>query len=71
QHQYRPTALRDMCVQVTLPASISLPKQHELTYYMQRDGIVKSIGGLICPGVLLAADCEGAAKTATRPPEDR
>jgi hypothetical protein len=38
---------------------------------MQRDGIVKSIGGLICPGVLLAADCEGAAKTATRPLEGR
>src|ERR1700724_3387788 len=47
QYQYRPTALRDMCVQVTLPASISAAKQHELTYYRQRDGIVKSVGGLI------------------------
>src|SRR6185503_6999690 len=47
QHQYRPTALRDMCVQVTLPASIYAAKQHMLTYYMQRDGIVKSIEGLI------------------------
>jgi hypothetical protein len=39
--------LRDMCVQVTLPASIYAAKQHVLTYYMQRDGIVKSIEGLI------------------------
>jgi hypothetical protein len=36
-----------MCVQVTLPASIYAAKQHELTYYMQRDGIVKSVEGLI------------------------
>src|ERR1700752_163316 len=47
QHQYRPNALRDMCVQVTLPASIYAAKQHVLTYYMQRDGIVKSVEGLI------------------------
>jgi hypothetical protein len=36
-----------MCVQVTLPASIYAAKQHAVTYYMQRDGIVKSIEGLI------------------------
>lgn len=36
-----------MCVQVTLPASIYAAKQHVLTYYMQRDGIVKSVEGLI------------------------
>jgi hypothetical protein len=36
-----------MCVQVTLPASIYAAKQHALTYYMQRDGIVKSVEGLI------------------------
>src|SRR5437764_9111646 len=50
QHQYRPTALRDMCVQVTLPASIYAAKQHELTYYMQRDWVVKSSEGLIQQG---------------------
>ena len=49
QHQYRPTALRDMRVQVTLLASMYAAKQHELTYYMQRDGIVKSVEGLIQP----------------------
>src|SRR3979409_2495920 len=47
QHQYRPTTLRDMCVQVTLLAPILAAKQHELTYYRQRDGIVKSVGALI------------------------
>src|SRR3981189_2591239 len=47
QHQYRPTTLRDMCVQVTLLAPIKAAKQHEMTYYRQRDGIVKSVGGLI------------------------
>src|SRR5215211_592011 len=47
QDQYRPTALRDMCVQVTLLASIYAAKQPMLTYYMQRDGIVKSVEGLI------------------------
>jgi len=36
-----------MRVQVTLPASIYAAKQHVLTYYMQRDGIVKSIEVLI------------------------
>ena len=36
-----------MCVQVTLPASIYAAKQQVLTYYMQRDGIVKSVEGLI------------------------
>jgi hypothetical protein len=36
-----------MCVQVTLLAPISLPKQHVSTYYMQRDGIVKSVGRFI------------------------
>jgi hypothetical protein len=33
-----------MCVQVTLLAPILAAKQHELTYYRQRDGIVKSVG---------------------------
>ncbi|MET3161327.1 hypothetical protein ABIF34_008352 [Bradyrhizobium japonicum] len=47
QHQHRPTALRDMCVQVTLPASMYAAKQHVLTYYMQRDGIVKPVERLI------------------------
>src|ERR1700759_5216216 len=47
QHQYRPTALRDMCVQVTLLAPVFAAKQREMTYYRQRDGIVKSVGGLI------------------------
>src|SRR5215510_3767930 len=47
QHQDRPTALRDMCVQVTLLASIYAAKQHVLTYYMQRDGIVKPVERLI------------------------
>src|SRR6202034_4179672 len=47
QHQYRPTALRDMCVQVTLLAPVLAAKQHELTYYRQRDGIVKRFAGLI------------------------
>ena len=36
-----------MRVQVTLLASIYAAKQHALTYYMQRDGIVKSVEGLI------------------------
>lgn len=36
-----------MRVQVTLPASVYAAKQHALTYYMQRDGIVKSVEGLI------------------------
>src|SRR5258706_5584615 len=49
QHQNRPTALRDMCVQVTLLAPILAAKQHTLTYYRQRDGIVKSIGGFYPP----------------------
>src|SRR6266700_4572039 len=47
QHQYRPTALRDMCVQVTLLTPVFAAKQRELTYYRQRDGIVKSIERLI------------------------
>src|SRR5450631_831563 len=47
QHQYRPTALRDMCVQVTLLTPVLAAKQHELTYYRQRDGIVKSVERLI------------------------
>src|ERR1700719_3935828 len=33
QHQYRPTALRDMCVQVTLLAPVFAAKQREMTYY--------------------------------------
>src|SRR6476659_4168538 len=57
QHQYRPTALRDMCVQVTLLAPILAAKQRELTYYRQRDGIVKSVGGLIRPGSDSRPDC--------------
>ena len=36
-----------MCVQVTLLTPILAAKQRELTYYMQHDGIVKSVGGLI------------------------
>ena len=47
QHQHRPTALRDMCVQITLLTPISAAKQRVLTYYMQRDGIVKSVEDLI------------------------
>src|SRR5258706_9420243 len=49
QHQNRPTALRDMCVQVTLLAPILAAKQLALTYYRQRDGIVKSISCLYPP----------------------
>jgi hypothetical protein len=41
--------LRDMCVQVTLLAPILAAKQLALTYYRQRDGIVKSIGGFYPP----------------------
>src|SRR6185312_6037193 len=47
QHQYRPTALRDMCVQVTLLTPMLAAKQHAPAYYRQRDGIVKSVPGLI------------------------
>ena len=47
QHQYRPTALRDMCVQVTLLTPTLAAKQREPAYYRQRDGIVKSVPGLI------------------------
>src|SRR5579871_4908756 len=36
-----------MCVQITLQAPTPAAKQHVLTYYMQRDGIVKSIERLI------------------------
>src|SRR5262249_33677774 len=36
-----------MCVQITLLAPIPAAKQHVLTYYMQRDGIVKSLERLI------------------------
>src|SRR6516162_2102673 len=36
-----------MCVQITLLAPIPAAKQHVLTYYMQRDGIVKSLEELI------------------------
>src|SRR6266850_562402 len=52
QHQYRPTALRDVCVQVTLLTPVLAAKQRKLTYYRQRDGIVKSVGRLIrrCAG---------------------
>jgi len=39
--------LRDMCVQVTLLTPVLAAKQHELTYYRQRDGIVKSVERLI------------------------
>src|SRR6202158_2691870 len=66
QHQYRPTALRDMCVQVTLPASIRAAKQLKLAYYRQRDGIVKSVGGLIRPMRPIRPDWAIAAKTAKR-----
>src|SRR5262245_47071067 len=55
QHQHRPTALRDMCVQITLLTPILAAKQHVLTYYMQRDGIVKSLEQLI-PGASPASD---------------
>src|SRR5881394_3516191 len=48
QHQYRPTTLRDMCVQVTLLTPILAAKQPSPTYYRQRDGIVKSVGTVIC-----------------------
>jgi hypothetical protein len=41
--------LRDMCVQVTLLAPDLAAKQLVLTYYRQRDGIVKSVKGLIRP----------------------
>src|SRR5207237_9956036 len=47
QHQDRPTALRDVCVQITLLTPLSAAKQRVLTYYMQRDGIVKSLEELI------------------------
>src|SRR6185312_8032166 len=47
QHQYRPTALRDMCLQVTLLTPMLAAKQHAPAYYRQRDGIVKSVPGLI------------------------
>jgi hypothetical protein len=46
-----------MCVQITLLTPISAAKQHAMTYYMQRDGIVKSVEGLIrwpCPIARLA-----------------
>src|ERR1700754_5015035 len=36
-----------MCVQITLLTPISAAKQLLLTYYMQRDGIVKSLEELI------------------------
>jgi hypothetical protein len=36
-----------MCVQVTLLAPVLAAKQRELTYYRQRDGIVKSVERLI------------------------
>src|SRR5256885_1573566 len=49
QAQNRPTALRDMCVKVTLLAPILAAKQLALTYYRQRDGIVKSIGSFYPP----------------------
>jgi tripartite-type tricarboxylate transporter receptor subunit TctC len=39
-----------MCVQVTLLTPVLAAKQHELTYYRQRDGIVKSVRGLIQRG---------------------
>ena len=53
-----------MCVQVTLLAPVLAAKQRELTYYRQRDGIVKSVGGLIrgCAGP--HPDCMIAANTA-------
>ena len=47
-----------MCVQITLLTPLSAAKQRVLTYYMQRDGIVKSLEQLIpgvrngCPGHL-------------------
>src|SRR3954454_17921275 len=47
QHQYRPTALRDVCVQVTLLTPMLAAKQRVPAYYRQRDGIVKSVPGLI------------------------
>ena len=47
QHQYRPTALRDVCVQVTLLTPMLAAKQRMPCILRQRDGIVKSVPGLI------------------------
>jgi hypothetical protein len=53
-----------MCVQVTLPAPVFAAKQREMTYYRQRDGIVKSVGGLIRRRRGSGLDCVTAVKTA-------
>ena len=53
-----------MCVQVTLLAPVFAAKQREMTYYRQRDGIVKSVGGLIRPGSGSRPDCMTGVKTA-------
>jgi hypothetical protein len=52
-----------MCVQVTLLAPVLAAKQHELTYYRQRDGIVKSVGGLIRRRSGSRPDCMIGVKT--------
>jgi hypothetical protein len=38
-------------------------KQHELTYYRQRDGIVKSVDGLIRPGHAVCGPIAALAPT--------
>jgi hypothetical protein len=53
-----------MCVQVTLLAPVFAAKQREMTYYRQRDGIVKSVGGLIRRGSGSKPDCMTGVKTA-------
>jgi hypothetical protein len=55
-----------MCVQTNAPGPHIAAKQHELTYYMQRDGIVKSVGGPFRPGAGLRLDCRSGVKTAKR-----
>src|SRR6202011_4049482 len=64
QHQYRPTSLRDMCVQVTLLTPVLAAKQHQLTYYRQRDGIVKSVERLIRRPGMVRPDCAIRVKAA-------
>src|ERR1700730_10660732 len=70
QHQYRPTTLRDMCVQVTLLAPIYAAKQHELTYYRQRDGIVKGVHGLIRCRTCGHRDCGNRPNTVKPCPKE-
>jgi hypothetical protein len=56
--------LRDMCVQVTLLTPVLAAKQHELTYYRQRDGIVKSVERLIRRPGVVGPDCAIRVKAA-------